>query len=122
MKKQVLQKKDDNLMDYIPRHNHLYPYALNKKGYIEITVEHKGPANRIAQVLFKRSRTSQVALDELGSYIWQQIDGKRSVLEIAALVDTQFGEKAAPLYERLAQFIQMLRRAEYIVYVNKIKK
>ena len=53
---------------------------------------------------------------ELGSFIWQQIDGEKSILQIGELVQEAFGEKAEPLYERLAQYMKILYGKGFITF------
>lgn len=115
-----MKENKENFLDYIPKHNKLYPYHINEKGNVEISVENKGLFNRIAQIFFKRPKVSQIELEEMGSFIWQQIDGEKSVYDIGIVVKEQFGEKAEPLYERLCVYIKTLHNNEYIVYQNKI--
>ena len=52
----------------------------------------------------------------LGSFIWQQIDGEKSILQIGELVQEAFGEKAEPLYERLAQYMKILYGKGFITF------
>lgn len=60
----------------------------------------------------------KIALDEYGSYVFRQIDGQKSVREIACALETAFGERVQPLYERLGQFLTYVeRQRRYIVKV-----
>lgn len=117
-----MAKKKENYLDYIPKHNSLYEWNINERSRVVIKVVNKGLFNRIAQIFFKRPKVSNIELDEFGSFVWEQIDGVRSVYGIGILVKEHFGDKAEPLYERLAKFIGTLRNAGYVVYVNKQKK
>lgn len=47
-------------------------------------------------------------LDEFGSFIWQQLDGKTTVQEVGQRLDKRFGAAAHPLYERLLLFLNHL--------------
>lgn len=115
-------RKQDNFLDYIPKHNALFEFRENKVGNIEIKVQNKGFFNKMAQVLAKRPKYSYIELDGFGSFVWRQIDGQRTVYEIGQLIKNEFGEKAEPLYERLSKFVQILHKNHYVVYQNKIKK
>ena len=70
--------------------------------------------NKIAQVLFKKPKVSYIHLDEMGSFIWQHIDGESDIIKIGESVKDHFGEKAEPLYERLAKYIQTLEAYKFI--------
>ncbi len=59
-----------------------------------------------------------VKLDEIGTFVWQHIDGKRSFGEIAVLMREELGESVEPVEDRLGQFINSLRRYEFITFVN----
>lgn len=108
----------ENLLDYIPKHNSLIPFSVDKKGIVTLEVKNRGFYNRVAQILFKQPKISYIALEEFGSFIWQQIDGQRSVMEIAGLVKEKFGAKAEPLYDRLGQYMKTLRKCDYILWIK----
>lgn len=85
-------------------------------------MHNKGVFNKIAQVLFKKPKYSYIELDEFGSFVWEQMDGKKTIYEIGTLVKERFGDKAEPLYERLSQYIKILHNNHFIVYENKLRK
>lgn len=115
-----MAKQKENYLDYIPKHNTRFPYQKKENGRIEVKVSNRGLFNRIAQVIFRRPKHSYIELDDFGSFIWEQVDGERTVYEIGKLVREQFGKEAEPLYERLSQFLHILRKNAFILYVNKI--
>ena len=117
-----MAKKKENFLDYVPKHNSLYEFSTNEKKHIEITVHNKGIFNKIAQIFFKRPKTSRIELDEFGSFVWNCINGTASIYEIGMRVHEQFGEKAEPLYQRLSQYIQTLHNNGFVVYVNKLSE
>lgn len=112
-------KKKENFLDYIPKRNALYKWEINSKKFVEVLVINRGLFNRIAQLLFRKPKISRIELDEMGSFIWQEMDGKKTVYEIGTAVKTRFGKKAEPLYERLSEYIQILHNNRFIVYENK---
>ncbi len=113
------KNKKKNYLDYIPAHSSNHPWEVNKQGLVEIQVTNKGFYNWIAQKLFHKPRVSRISLEEFGSFIWQQIDGKKSIYEIGLLVREHFGEKAEPVFERLAGYFRTLERTKYIYFVNQ---
>ncbi len=117
-----MAKKRENYLDYIPRRNVNFPWKVLENGRVEVRMENRGPVNRIAQRFFKKPVYSYIALDEFGSFVWQQIDGKASIYQIGRAVRERFGEKAEPLYGRLSVFMKTLRDQQFIVYENKIRK
>ena len=63
-----------------------------------------------------------IDLDAMGSFIFQRIDGQRTVGDIALLVKAEFGQKAEPLYDRLVKYMQILRNNGFIRYAGKDRK
>ena len=116
----MTKKTKENYLDFVPRPNRLFETSVNEAGHVEILTEHRGFYNKIAQKVFKKPRFSHIELDEFGTFIWNQMDGKKSIYEIGAEVKNQFGKKAEPLYERLSKFMKVLHDQHYIVYENKL--
>ena len=82
---------------------------------------HRGFYAWIAQKFFHRPRVSHIDLDAMGSFIFQRIDGQRTVGAIAELVKVEYGKKAEPLYERLIKYMQILHNNGFIYYTGKDK-
>ena len=114
-----MAKNKENYLDFIPRVNVLFEWKKNDKGYIEIKVHNKGFYHKIAQIFFHRPKYSWIELDVFGSFVWEQLDGKKTIYEIGNIVKEKFGKKAEPVYERLAQFIKILHKNHFVVYENK---
>ncbi len=85
-----------------------------ENGRVTLSTENKGMMNTILQKIAKKPRISYIHLDEMGSFIWPLIDGKRTVEEIANEVEAHFGEKAQPLYERLLKFFEIVESYGFI--------
>ena len=113
-----MKKQDTNYLDKIPVHPKGIPWSTDENGIVTLEIEYKGAMNRIAQKLFKKPKVSYIHLDKTGSFVWPLIDGKKSISDLAADVDAHFGEKAHPLYERLAQFFRVLASYKFISWVE----
>lgn len=61
----------------------------------------------------------KIRLDEIGSSVWLEIDGEKSVGEIAKILESRFGEKIQPIEERLAKFFTNLIVHNFITFKNK---
>ncbi len=107
-------EKSGNFLDKIPQRNEKIGYKTDENGVVTLELENKGAFNRIAQKLFKKPKISYIHLDEMGSFIWPLIDGKRDITAIGELVGEHFGEAANPLYERLCKYIQILESYRFI--------
>ena len=51
-----------------------------------------------------------------GSFLWQKIDGKKSIYEIGKELQAVHEGAATQLYERLSQYFAILERNKYIVF------
>lgn len=112
----MARKKPDNFLDYVPVRISKHEWTADGNGRVTVHMLHDGFYDRIAQRCFHRPRVSRIDLDEQGSFVWQLIDGRRSVGQIAVLVGERFGEAADPLYERLTQYMKILYNNGFIGY------
>ena len=60
----------------------------------------------------------KISLDEKGSFLWEQIDGCRSVKGLSVLFADRFGDEAEPLLDRLSFFLQQLEQHRFIRYIE----
>lgn len=107
-------KKEENYLEKVPVRGDFK--WTTEDGIITLEIENKGVFNKIAQKLFKKPKISYVHLDKMGSFIWPQIDGEKSILDISESVDKEFGEEAKPLYERLAKYFQILSSYGFVTF------
>ena len=113
------KKKDENYLDYIYDKNPEFQWKERENGIVVVEVKWTGFFNRIAQKVFNRPEKSEIALDEIGSFVWHQIDGKRDLYEISNLMKEEFGEDIEPVYERLFTFIGIMNDHNFIVLKGK---
>ena len=118
-KKKIVINK--NYLEKIPIKNPLIKWNTDESGKVTLEIENTGWANRVAQKLFGRPKISYVHLDENGSFVWPLIDGETDIIKIGEAVKEHFGEKAVPLYERLAQFFRILESYRFISFKNDKK-
>lgn len=109
-----ISDKNENYLDKIPYYIEGLRWEQDEKGQVTLYQENKGFFNRIAQKCFHRPKVSQIHLDSMGNFVWPLIDGSRNIYEIAQQVQAQFGEQANPLYERLIQYLNMLKEYGFI--------
>ncbi len=115
------QSQSDNFLDYIPRQNVRCPQRVNTSGQVEVQLVHRSVTDRLAQLFFKRKcpRASWIELEGMGSFIWRQIDGRRSIYALGQLLLAEYGSEAEPLYERLCTYIGTLCRAGFLEIEKK---
>lgn len=108
------QQLSANYLEKIPVRPERIAWKADEKGMVTLDIENKGIANRIAQVILRKPKVSHIHLDEIGSFVWPMVDGERSIVTIGEAVEAHFGEKAKPIYERLAKFFQILDSYHFI--------
>lgn len=111
-----------NFLEFIPVRAAGIEWKVKKNGLVELAMPNKGIFNKIAQVLFKKPKISYIELEEFGSFVWQQIDGKRDVHEIGQKVKAKFGDKAEPLYTRLCTYVKTLKNHKFIMLMKAKKE
>ncbi len=111
-------KRSRNFLDFVFKVREDLLWSVSDDGTVIVEMENKGFADRIAQIFFKRPVISHIALEGMGSFIFLQIDGKRSVLEIGSLTGKEFGDEAEPLYERLSVYLRKLEQVGFIKRVD----
>ena len=74
-----------------------------------------GPLGLIDHMLYLLS-ARRIRFDAFGSFAWLQLDGKRSVGQVVALLREEFGEKVEPAEERLGHLIRVFRREGFVAY------
>ena len=116
----MAKKQQENYLDYVPVISPKHTWSV-EDGQVTVHMVHTGIYNKIAQKFFHRPRVSHIALEGQGNFVFQQIDGKRSVGDIALLVEQEFGEDPA-LYERLIRFMQILRNNGFVYFLGKDKE
>ena len=110
-KKNVITK---NYLEGIPMRHPEIKWSKDEDGIVTLEIENTGFVNRLAQKLFKKPKISYVHLDEMGSFVWPLADGEKDLVKIGEEVKAHFGEKAEPLYERLAKYFQILESYNFI--------
>lgn len=110
-KKEIIS---ENYLERIPVPHSELKWETGEGGKVTLLIENTGLFNRLAQKVFKKPKTTFVHLDDMGSFIWPLIDGKMDIVELGKCVSEHFGDKANPLYERLAKFFQILESYNFI--------
>jgi hypothetical protein len=114
-------KQKENYLDYIPVVSPKNSWDAKEDGKVTVHMVHKGFYHTIAQKFFGRPRVSHIDLDQQGSFVFQQIDGRRTIGNIALLVKDKFPEEDSPLYGRLIKYMQILRNNKFIYFQGKDK-
>lgn len=115
MKKQGVKKPEINLLDLVPVKN--IHWEKTEEGLV-VLLKPKFQHPFLRKHLLPRLKRPhfKVKLDAVGSFVWEQCDGKQTVQEVAQNLKKKFGEEVEPLYERIAMFLQTLEKNRFIYY------
>lgn len=93
-------------------------FNKNEEGIITLIVP-KFKNERFNKWFFHhRRRYFRISLDEVGSVVWQQIDGHTRVLDICNKSVDILGDKIQPVEQRVTKFLTTLYEARYISFVE----
>lgn len=112
MKKKKMES--ENYLERCPVRLEGIMWSADEHGIITLDIENKGFFNSVAQKFFHKPKISHIHLDEMGSFLWPLLDGEKDIIALGVLIKEQFGEKAEPLYERLAKYFQILDSYSFI--------
>lgn len=110
-KKEVISQ---NYLEKTPVRPAQIKWSTDENGMVTLDIENTGLFNRVAQKLLHKPKVSHIHLDEMGSFVWPLLDGEKNIIELGKLVEEEFGEKANPLYERLAKYFQILDSYQFV--------
>jgi hypothetical protein len=110
-RKEVISK---NYLEKIPSRPEHIKWNTDDNSIVTLDIENTGFMNRMAQKLFRKPKVSHIHLDEMGSFVWPLLDGEKNIIELGEAVKEHFGDKAEPLYERLAKYFQILDSYQFI--------
>ena len=117
-----MKKKDSkNYLDFVPEKNPEIEYEADKDGIITVLIEWKGFYHKIAQMLFRRPRVSDIRLVELGSFVWNAVDGKKDVHQISKELEQQFPKMGKPV-PRLIKYLEILHDNHLIYWKGEKHK
>lgn len=117
-----MKKKDSkNYLDFVPEKNPEIEYEADEDGIITVLIKWKGFYHKIAQKLFRRPRVSDIRLDELGSFVWNAVDGKKDVHQISKELEQQFPKMEKPV-PRLIKYLEILHDNHLIYWKGEKHK
>lgn len=109
--------KKVNFLDLIPERN--CQWEETGEGKIDLKVPRfKNPLMKKIALKLGRSEYITIHLDDLGSKVWDRIDGSHTVEQIGKLMEKENEEFTHQLYERLTQFLSSLSRHRFIRFKN----
>ena len=109
--------RSDNLLDYIPVREEHIRWDEDSDHMVVLHRQNKGACALLCRVLFHRPKLSHITLERYGSYVWRNIDGQRSLYELALGLRGEFEAEAEPLFERFVPYIKSLHVAGCIYFL-----
>ncbi len=75
----------------------------------------------IEKIFFRKllNKPYKIDLDEIGSFIWGEINASNNIEEITKLVKEHFGEKIEPAENRVIQFVKQMHSTKLIMLFEK---
>lgn len=68
---------------------------------------------------FFKHKFFKINLDELGTIVWKNCDGKNSVEDIKNAIQKRFNQDVEEIDERLKKFILQLHREKFVILLQK---
>lgn len=102
-----------DVLNLVPVRN--YNFIYRNSGEVDILV----PRFKISflQKLLSEKRKYMLAnLDDVGSYIWELVDGVRDISMIISEARAKFGEKIEPAPERITLFLRQMHSNNFISF------
>ena len=95
-------------------------YEVDKDDIVTILHKQDHKIQRFFRKLkFRIPEYKTISLDEYGSFVFSQIDGKKTVKDIGESLEVKYGEEAHPIYERLLLFLNHIEvNCHYIEKIN----
>ncbi|WP_346354758.1 PqqD family protein [Azotosporobacter soli] len=104
-----MPNSNEDVLDAIFKIADAVDYEVGADNIVTIRKKQDHPIQRFFRKLaFRIPEYTRRSLDEYGSYVFLQIDGRRTVREIGENLEEKYGEQAQPLYERLLLYLKHL--------------
>ena len=116
-RKREKRTPDVNLLELVPER--IVGSETGEDGIVTVHAPrfHSRILKRLIEPRLKRPHM-MIRLDEIGTAVWEQIDGSRNVAAIGEMMRERFGERIEPCHDRLAMFFTQLELSRFIRYRN----
>lgn len=107
--------KSISSMDLIPVR--IAKHELNADMLVTLVIP-KFKNEKFAEWFIPKSRSKyfQIHLDEIGSALWLEINGERSIAELGKMLEEKFGKRVHPPEETVTKFMSSLYNNRYITF------
>ena len=114
-------ENNEDVLNIIYKKSDYLEFEVDKDNIVTIIERQDHKIQKFFRKLnFKIPESKTITLDEYGSFIFLQIDGMRNIKELGECLETEFGDKVLPLYERLLLFLNHIDvNCHYIKKLNQ---
>ena len=114
-----MEKEENNWFLLIPVRN--LSWEINKETKLVELKKPKFKNKWLKKYLlpYLKNPEYRVKLDNIGSFVWNNIDGTQSCHQISEKLKKEFGASVEPVEERLGNFFQSLTRYNFILFHKK---
>ncbi|WP_058486088.1 PqqD family protein [Defluviitalea phaphyphila] len=107
-------KKSKNILNMIPIKNERILWET-KNGLVTLIILRNRPFDKFMHKIFKTPLKTTIELDEIGSFVWNECDGTKTINDIAENLEEKFGKRVQPVLERLLTYIRTLINNSFII-------
>lgn len=112
-------RTNEDILNIVFKINDKIDYEVNEGVVIILEKQDHKIQQFFRKLKFKIPMYKKIELDEYGSFVFSNIDGKKTVKEIGKELELKYGEKSHPLYERLLIFLNHIDvNCNYIQKIN----
>ena len=109
---------EEEFLEFVPKRAD-YKWELNKKGLVEIKVpKFKSNFGKSFCKVIKKDNVFSAKMDKMGTSVWQECDGKKTVKQILKKINKKF-PKEENLDQRLFFFLKQMDNLNYITLYKK---
>ena len=108
------ERPEENFLLYRPLRK-IEHWEVNDEK-VKLIFEHNKLIERSMRSLKKKSKFSDIELDEMGSMVWQLCDGNKNVYDIALAMVKKFNDTEQNAIDRLIIFLRYLSRKGWITF------
>jgi len=111
---------NDEVLDLIFKISDGLKYEVDNENIVTVLEKQDNKVQKFfRKIRFRIPEYKKISLDGYGSYVFLQIDGKKSVKDIGENLEAKFGDEIHPLYKRLLLFLNHIDvNCHYIEKLN----
>lgn len=105
----------EEFLAYVPIRRD-YEWFLNDEGLVQIIIpKFTGSLGKSFCKIIKKDNKFTANMDKIGSTVWKNCDGKKSVKDILEILKKEFAEEDE-IDQRLYLFLQQMKALNYLDY------